>query len=370
MITMKNIFSLIGILAFFSFFFFTTSSHAYQEILIEERWWKPIRVIKVVLDGEDFVVASVAKEWGETLTQLMQKVWWTSAINGAFFCPKDYASCGGKTFSRYERVFMGEGESYSMFRPDTSIRGIFGFEQDGTPLFVQNKISTHDYGLNNNINQERIDDLWFGISNFPVILIEGKNVTAEAADYIDNKMTGKGNRNFICSTEDGKTVYMGVIGLSDIWDMAEYLKKYFWCYNALWLDAGASAWMIYDNKVLAKGSRSLITDAFVVVNREMFLEKLWGIPPKNPSKETPVYTLTSQDKRMVVLINQIVRDIISKKELTKSALISMIRKAVSSPTMTLQNKAIFNKVLINLFTIETLKPVSSGEVQNFYLWTI
>jgi hypothetical protein len=26
--------------------------------------------------------------------------------------------------------------------------------------------------------------------------------------------------------------------------------------------------------------------------------------------------------------------------------------------------------LINLFTIETLKPVSSGEVQNFYLWTI
>jgi hypothetical protein len=70
---------------------------------------------------------------------------------------------------------------------------------------------------------------------------------------------------------------------------------------------------------------------------------------------------------MIVLINQIIRDIIAKKELTKSALISMIRKSVSSSKMTLQNKAIFNKVLINLFTIETLKPVSSGEVQNFYL---
>ncbi|MBQ7074417.1 hypothetical protein IJM86_05225 [bacterium] len=68
-----------------------------------------------------------------------------------------------------------------------------------------------------------------------------------------------------------------------------------------------------------------------------------------------------------MLINQIIRDIISKKELTKSALISMIRKAVSSPTMTLQNKAIFNRVLVNLFTLETLKSVSSGEVQNFYL---
>jgi hypothetical protein len=42
----------------------------------------------------------------------------------------------------------------------------------------------------------------------------------------------------------------------------------------LWLDAGASAGMIYDNKVLSKGSRSLITDAFVVVNKEMFLKKL------------------------------------------------------------------------------------------------
>jgi len=95
-----------------------------------------------------------------------------SSINGAFFCPKDYSDCGGKTFSYYERVFMGDGASHSMFWPDTSIRGIFGFEKDGTPLFVQNKISTHDVGLLSNINQDRMEDLYFGISNFPVLLIE------------------------------------------------------------------------------------------------------------------------------------------------------------------------------------------------------
>jgi hypothetical protein len=47
---------------------------AYQELLIEERGGKAIRVIKVVLDGEHFVVASVAKEGGETLEDLTKKV--------------------------------------------------------------------------------------------------------------------------------------------------------------------------------------------------------------------------------------------------------------------------------------------------------
>jgi len=168
-------------------------------------------------------------------------------------------------------VFQGDGASYSRFRPDTSIRGIFGFEQDGTPLFVQNKISIHDVGLLSNIHKERIDDLYFGISNFPVLLIEGDDVTAGAREYIDSKMTGKGNRNFICSTADGKTIYMGVVGSSSVRDMAPYLKQHFGCYNALFLDAGASLGMVYDEKVLDRGARRLITDAFVVVDREAYL---------------------------------------------------------------------------------------------------
>ncbi|MDR0369449.1 MAG: hypothetical protein LBH96_02725 [Candidatus Peribacteria bacterium] len=82
-----------------------SSTFAYQEILIEERGGKPIRVIKVILDGEHYVVTVPAGEGGETLEQLTTNVKGLSAINGAFFCPKDYGNCGGRTFSYYERIF-------------------------------------------------------------------------------------------------------------------------------------------------------------------------------------------------------------------------------------------------------------------------
>jgi len=62
-----------GMLGVVSLFFFSFAS-AYQEILIEERGGKPIRVIKVILDGEHFVVSALAKNGGETLEELTKKV--------------------------------------------------------------------------------------------------------------------------------------------------------------------------------------------------------------------------------------------------------------------------------------------------------
>lgn len=40
-------------------------------------------------------------------------------------------------------------------------------------------------------------------------------------------MIGRANRNFICSTEDGNTVYMGVVGSSSIPNLPAYLKEQF-----------------------------------------------------------------------------------------------------------------------------------------------
>lgn len=51
-----------------------SSSFAYQELMIEKRGGRPIRVIKVVLDGEHFVVASPAGLGGATTEELVQKV--------------------------------------------------------------------------------------------------------------------------------------------------------------------------------------------------------------------------------------------------------------------------------------------------------
>ena len=58
---------------FLSFFSFVCFACAYQEILIEERGGKAVRVIKVILDGEHFVVSSVAKDGGETQNFRSQK---------------------------------------------------------------------------------------------------------------------------------------------------------------------------------------------------------------------------------------------------------------------------------------------------------
>lgn len=326
---------------------------AYQEILIENRGWHAIRVIKVILDWEHFVVSSVADLWWETIQSLTKKVWWISSINWAFFCPKDYSNCD-TTFSYYERVFKWDGASYSQFWPDTSIRGIFWFTQDGNPLFVQNKISNTDAWLISNINSERIGDLYFWISNFPVLLINWDDVTAWASEYIDSKMTWRWNRNFICSTEDWKTIYMWVVWTMSVRNMAKYLKENFGCYNALFLDAWASSAMVYSGKVLAQWNRTLITDAFVVVDRDTFLQ-LWWNPSKNYHPYIPAYEMTKDDEKVANKLKKAIDAVYAKygKSKYKTELISLFRWLIKD-TLPDSKKAIYNEVLIYLFTIGEL----------------
>ncbi len=338
------------LLVVFGGLFLSQDVFAYQEILIENRGWHAIRVIKVELDWEHFVVSSVAWTWGETIQELTKKVWWISAINWAFFCPEDYSNCP-TTFSYYERIFKGDGESYSMFWPDTSIRWIFGFTQDGNPLIVQNKISENDVGLISNINSNYIFDLYFWISNFPVLLINWEDVTAGASEYIDSKLTWKWNRNFICSTEDWKTIYMWVVGTMSVRDMAPYIKKQFWCYNALFLDAWASSAMVYSWKVLDQWARKLITDAFVVVDREKFLA-LWWTPARSYNPVKPKYEMKKTDRIEVEKFEKLIDAIYIKygKSQYKSKLISLFRGVVSKTDISQSKQAIYNQILIYLFT--------------------
>ena len=332
------------------FWFFVNCVSAYQEILIENRGWHAIRVIKVVLDWEHFVVSSVAGEWWETIQSLTKKVWWISSINWAFFCPKDYSNCPN-TVSYYERIFKWDGASYSQFWPDTSIRWIFWFTRDWNPLFVQNKISDWDVWLISNINSDRIRDLYFWISNFPVLLIDWDDVTAWASEYIDNKMTWKWNRNFICSTQDWKTIYMWIIWTIGVRDMASYLKQQFWCYNALFLDAWASSAMIYSWKVLSQWSRKMITDAFVVVDRDTFIS-LWWTPSENYTPYNSYYKMTARDEKLANNLIDAIDAVYAKywESKYKTQFISLFRWLIKSDSSD-SKKAIFNKVLIHLFTI-------------------
>jgi hypothetical protein len=210
------------------------SSFAYKELIIQNIDNKPVRVIKIILDGQHYVVSSVAEDGGASLSELTKKVGWDTAVNGVFFCPKDYSSCGELTHTNAERIFLGEGASWSRHWPDTSIRMVFGFDKEGKPAFVQNNMGNlHDVWLRLKPDQKKLESLYFGIGGFPAFLLEWANVLEGYNSYIDAKMMTAGNKTFICSSQDGNTIYMGVVWGINLPNMPWYLKKNFGCRNAL-----------------------------------------------------------------------------------------------------------------------------------------
>ena len=134
--------------------------------------------------------------------------------------------------------------------------------------------------------------------------------------------------------------------------MAKYLKENFDCYNALFLDAWASSAMVYSWKVLSQWSRKLITDAFVVVDRDTFLKLGWT-PNQQYTPYAPDYEMTASDWNKVSKFNKIIDAIYKKywKSNYQTKLISMFREAIGKKWLSESKKAIYNKVLIYLFTI-------------------
>lgn len=342
--------------------FFIWNTFAYKELLIENRGWKPIRVIKVVLDWQDFVITSVAKDWWETLESLVKKVWWDSGINWTFFCPADYSSCGGKTYANFERIYLWEWAKYSMYWPDTSVRVIFGFDIEWNPLMVQNKIWDWNDWLRSNINKNKLNDIEFWMSNYTVLLLEWENVVNINVNPLrprySSSMASSANRNFICSTKDWSTIYMWVVWWISIVKLAEYVQNNFDCYNALALDAWASEAMVYEWNVLARSSRRIITDAFVVVDRDTYIKLTWYTPSKNnPYTPENKYELTEKDMQVVDLFDDVLKKLVKQEGSSfKNTEKKVIRDAISMEKFkyNYQRKAIFHELLIRLFTIDKL----------------
>jgi len=353
---MKKILRILCILLFW--FSFIWNAFAYKELLIENRGGKPIRVIKVILDWQDFVITSIAPEWWETLESLVKKVWWDSGINGTFFCPKDYSYCGGVTHSNFERIFLWDWETYSVSWPDTSVRVIFWFDIEWNPLMSQRNRSDHDTGLKRNWNDDMIYDIEFGMSNYTVLLWEWENVVYENSENFTSNMYSSANRNFICSTKDWSTIYMWVVWWISIPKLADYVEKNFWCYNALALDAWASEAMVYEWNVLARSSRRKIMDAFVVVDRETYIKLTWYTPRKRTSY-TPEnkYELTNEDLNIVTLLESAFQKLV-KKEWQKYLSVekAAVREAISSDAFknNPQKRAMLHELLVRLFTIDKL----------------
>lgn len=337
--------------------FLVWNSFAYKELLIEDRWWKPIRVIKVILDWQDFVVTSLASTWWDTIDNLVKKVWGDSGINWTFFCPASYDYCWWITHSNFERIFLWNWEKYSASRPDTSIRMIFGFDKEWNPFMAQNKLTDHDAWLNMNMNSDKIDDFEFWMSNYTVLLIEWKNVVDVNSINFDTAMkTSRINRNFICSTKDWSTIYMWVVWSVTIPELATYVQNNFSCHNALALDAWWSEAMVYDWNVFKRWRK--IMDAFVVVDRETYIKLTWYTPmKKNEYIPENDYELSKNDMKTVEILDSLLKKLV-KQEWSNflSTEKSAIRAAYSSDKFknNYQRKAIFHELLIRLFTIDKL----------------
>ena len=344
------------ILFIISFLFLFWNAFGYRELLIENRWWLPIRVIKVVLDWQDYVVSSVANDGWDTLENLTKKVWWDASVNGVYFCPKDYGYCNWVTRTISERIYMWNAKDYSRFWPDTSIRAIFWFDKNWEPLLVQNNFWLHDVWYRSNVNKDKQNDLYFWLGNFPVLLDSWEDVVIWFTNYVDKKMETAWNKSFICSTQNNETIYMWVVWWINLWKLPAFIKKNLWCRNAINLDAWASLWMVYSWLVLDRGDRRSIMDAFVVLTRDEYIKLTSITPPEKQAYQPDIkYDLSLEDRKFVDKLDKIIKSIVKQYWSSyKRKVISLIRGMFSSDKYDIMKKAVFHEILIRAYTIDKL----------------
>ncbi len=247
------------------FFFLISSTYSYQNLInkrIDSHW---VKVIKVILGGKYKIVSSLSEKW-DRLINLMNKVYWVSAINWAYFCPADYSNCWWKNYSNAPRFY--NWKNYSKYWNDFGINWVFAFDKKDKPFIVMNYLWWDaPENLKKQINSDKIKDIYRWIWNFPVLLLHWNDIVSLYETQLSRKMKLSWPKSFICSTKDDKTIYMWYVSNITIYNMPIFLKKNFWCYNALNLDSGGSLGMIYNWKVIKKHWRDIM-DAFVVVDIE------------------------------------------------------------------------------------------------------
>ncbi len=119
-------------------------------------------------------------------------------------------------------------------------------------------------GIDRTYNAEKKNELANGISNIPVLLLEGKNVLSESESEIDAKMRASSPKSFICSNEKGDVVHFGTVTSATVYEMPDFIKKHFGCHQAIGLDNGGSMGLSYHGKLVKKPGRKIM-DAFAVV---------------------------------------------------------------------------------------------------------
>lgn len=130
----------------------------------------------IVPANSDYKVITAAANKPKSLSDFISENNGIGGINGAYF--DAYKTLTTSTV----RIVNGDLESYSMHKDDTGINAIFGFDNNGTPMIVQNMVWGNKKPAAN-YNSEKIGELKYGIANFPLFLYEGKNTVNEYKNH-------------------------------------------------------------------------------------------------------------------------------------------------------------------------------------------
>ena len=160
---------------------------------------KQIRYMSVPRNSDYTVVASTSNS-GASLKSLINQVGGIAGINGAYFIPRDYTKLPDSTNA--PRISGGDMKTFSRFAPDTGANVLFGWDNTGEPLVVQNNIWGESL-LRQNYNSGSLLQMQSGIGNFPALLINGKDTLPlyQNTSFITPKMSGRSNKSFICFTK-------------------------------------------------------------------------------------------------------------------------------------------------------------------------
>lgn len=222
-----------------------------------------LKVIQYPLSSSEYEIKIVKTDDATNLWNLLKQHNAITWVNGVFFCPTDYSWCNtSKSFTDNERYI--EGQKYATYLT-TWDRAVFAWDKTKRPFIYQS----------GKINMDYESEIYYWFGNYPLLLLEGKNMLEEYWEkwLIDGKMKVKATRNFICSDEKKENIYFWLLYDATIEEATSTLKT-FGCYDALNLDAWLSTVFMYNNRYLVWPQKRDILDA-VVIERKWL--DLWEI---------------------------------------------------------------------------------------------
>ncbi len=197
---------------------------------------------KVMVDGQGFLVDIIAADLNSTkvivdtasdstctndcpvlsLSDYVSRNSAYAGINGSYFCPETYPSCGDKKNS-FDTLLMNKNKVY--FNSDNNV-----YSSVPLVVFSGNSVrfvsASQDWGRDTGVDAV--------LANRPLLVYEG-NVMFSGND--DQKESSRSNRSFVAGS--GNKAYIGVVSHASVSEAAKVLKT-MGIQNAINLDSGGS----------------------------------------------------------------------------------------------------------------------------------